>query len=43
MVFKFAYANELIDKPIRYGQSLQPPFKRIFRRVRQKQQQEHGQ
>jgi integrase len=35
MVFKFAYDSELIDSPIRFGQSFKKPPKRLMRQHRQ--------
>ena len=34
MVFKYAYDQGLIDKPIRYGQSFQKPSRKTLRRAR---------
>jgi len=42
MVFKFAYDEGLIDKPIRYGQAFDKPSKKILRQHRQKKQAENG-
>jgi len=33
-VFRYAYENELIDKPVRFGQAFKPPSQKSFRRVR---------
>lgn len=40
--FKFCYDTELIEKPIRYGQSFLEPSKRAIRKARQEHQQLHG-
>ena len=36
MIFKFAYDELLIDRPVRYGQSFKKPSKRVLRLQRQK-------
>ena len=35
ILFKFAYDSELIDRPIRYGQSFKRPSRRALQKVRQ--------
>lgn len=42
VLFKYTYDAQLIDKPLRYGQSFSEPSKRTIRKARQEQQQEHG-
>ncbi len=41
-IFKFAYDNGLIEKPIRFGTAFSPPSKKIRRAARQLRQQQHG-
>jgi integrase len=41
-VFKFAYDEGLIDRPLRYGQSFNRPRREVIRKHRQAQKQEHG-
>lgn len=42
MVFSFAYANELIDKPIRFGQQFNRPSLKSMRIHRARKQEKHG-
>lgn len=42
MVFNFAYENELIEKPVRFGQNFKRPTKKSMRIDRSKKQQAHG-
>ena len=42
MLFGFAYSNELIEKPIRFGQQFAKPSLRSMRIHRAKKQHEHG-
>jgi integrase len=42
MLFGFAYDNELIDKPIRFGQQFARPSKKTMRIHRAKKQGKHG-
>lgn len=42
MVFSFAYANELIDKPIRFGQQFNQPSLKSMRIHRARKQEKHG-
>jgi len=42
MVFNFAYDNELIAKPVRFGQNFKRPGKKSMRVDRGKKQREHG-
>lgn len=42
MVFNFAYENELIEKPIRFGQNFKRPSKKSMRLDRAAKQNEHG-
>ena len=42
VVFNFAFDNELIDKPIRYGQSFKRPSKKSMRIHKSRQQQKNG-
>ena len=42
MVFNFAYENELIEKPVRFGQNFKRPTKKSMRIDRSKKQQANG-
>ena len=42
MLFGFAYDNELIEKPIRFGQQFARPSKKSMRLHRAKKQEKHG-
>jgi integrase len=41
-IFNFAYNNDLIDRPIRFGSEFKAPGKKILKRERQKNRQENG-
>lgn len=42
VLFKYAYETDLIDRPLRYGQSFSAPSRRTIRRSRQEIQRERG-
>lgn len=42
MVFSFAYDNEMIEKPIRFGQQFAKPSKKTMRLHRARNQKKHG-
>lgn len=42
MVFNFAFDNELIEKPLRFGQNFKRPSKKSMRIDRGKKQRQHG-
>ncbi|MEZ6063900.1 MAG: tyrosine-type recombinase/integrase [Planctomycetaceae bacterium] len=42
MVFRFAFENELIDRPVRFGQHFKRPSKKALRLDRARKQQQHG-
>ena len=42
MLFGFAYANELLEKPVRFGQQFARPTKKSFRLHRARKQEKHG-
>jgi integrase len=42
MIFNFAFENELIEKPVRFGQNFKRPSKKSMRVDRGKKQREHG-
>ena len=41
-IFKFAYENGLIDKPVRFGTAFSPPSKKVRRAARQERQLKNG-
>jgi len=42
IIFKYAYDSDLIDRPVKFGQTFRQPSKKALRIHRQKRQQEHG-